>query len=473
MLPALLTGMQAESFLFIQLVKKGGNGMTKQTRQMHLNLFLSSMGHHEAAWRHPSSNLKGVHDFNHYQELARKAEAAKLDSLFLADRYATSPTAVQYGALGGFEPLTLLSALAVVTKRIGLIATVSTSFNEPYNVARRFASLDHLSQGRAGWNIITSGTDSEAQNFNLEHIAGHQERYERATEFVEVTAKLWDSWEEEALIRDKKAGIYADRNKVHELHHKGKFFSVRGPLNTARSPQGRPILVQAGSSEDGKDFASQWAEAIFTAQQTLEDAQTFYADVKARVLQHGRETEHVKILPGICPIIGKTEAEAKEKEAELHELTNPAYSLLQLSNRIGIDLTAHPLDAPLPELPDSSKIPGHQSRTKLIQELAGREKLTIRQLLLRLAGGRGHKTIAGTPKQITDELEAWFVSYAADGFNIMPQLMNGGLDDFLEQVVPELQRRGLFRTSYTGTTLRDHYGLPLPANSFAKARVYH
>lgn len=447
--------------------------MKKNSRQIHLNLFLASMGHHEAAWRHPDSNLNGVYDFAHYLELARKAEAAKLDSLFLADRYSTSPTAVQYGALGGLEPHTLLSALAVVTKQIGLIATVSTSFNEPYNVARRFASLDHVSKGRAGWNIITSGTDSEAQNFNLDRIAQHQERYELAKEFVEVTTKLWDSWEDDALIRDQKTGIYADKDKVHELNHKGKYFSVRGPLNTARSPQGRPILVQAGSSEDGRDFAAEWADAIFTAQQTLEDSQAFYADVKKRVLLYGRDPAYVKILPGICPIIGETETEAKEKEAELHELTNPTYSLLQLSNRIGFDLTAYPLDGPLPDLPDSNEIAGHQSRTHLIKELADREKLTIRQLLLRLAGGRGHKTIAGTPMQIADELEAWFVGHAADGFNIMPQLMNGGLDDFLEQVVPELQRRGLFRTAYTGTTLRDHYGLPVPVNSFAKAKLYH
>jgi N-acetyl-S-(2-succino)cysteine monooxygenase len=476
LLPALSLVCMRSLLLFFQplfINLKGVYGMGKNSRQIHLNLFLTSMGHHEASWRHPSSDVSRVYDFTHYQELARKAEAAKLDSLFLADRYATTPTAAQYGALGGLEPLTLLSALAVMTKRIGLIATVSTSFNEPFNVARRFASLDHLSHGRAGWNIITSGTDGEAQNFNSEHISRHHERYERAKEFVEIAAKLWDSWEEDALIRDQKTGIYADKRKVHELNHKGKFFSVRGPLNTARSPQGRPILVQAGSSEDGRDFASQWAEAIFTAQQTLEDAQAFYADVKARVLQYGRDPEHVKILPGICPVIGGTETEAKEKEAELHELTNPTYSLLQLSNRIGYDLTAYPLDAPLPELPESSQIAGHQSRTQLIKELAGREKLTIRQLLLRLAGGRGHKTIAGTPKQIADELEAWFVSYAADGFNIMPQLMNGGLDAFLEQVVPELQRRGLFRTAYTGTTLRDHYGLPVPANSFAEAPQYH
>ncbi|MFD0692898.1 LLM class flavin-dependent oxidoreductase [Paenibacillus sp. GCM10027628] len=428
-------------------------------KQMHLNIFLTGVGHHEAAWRHPSSDSSQVHQFAYYEKIARKAEAAKLDSIFIADRYSTTPDAVQYGALGGFEPLTLLSALAVVTSRIGLIATVSTSFDEPFHVARRFASLDHLSQGRAGWNIITSGTDSEAQNFSFEHIPAHFERYERAQEFVDVAVKLWESWDEDALVRDQQAGLYADRSKVHELHHRGKHFSVRGPLNIARSPQGRPVLVQAGSSEDGRAFAAQWAEAIFTAQQTLGDAQAFYADMKSRVRSYDRAPEQVIILPGICPIIGRTESEAKEKEAELQELTNPAYSLLQLSNRIGYDLSGYPLDEPLPALPEASQIAGHQSRTQLIQKLAGREKLTIRQLLLRLAGGRGHRTITGTARQIADELEAWFVGGAADGFNIMPQLMSEGLDDFVEQVVPELQRRGLFRTEYGGTTLRDHYGL--------------
>lgn len=441
-------------------------------RKMHLNLFLSSLGHHEAAWRHPAANVEEIIDFAHLQGLAQKAERAKLDSLFLADRYATSRKAVKYGAVSGLEPLTLLSALSVVTKRIGLIATVSTSFNEPFNVARRFASLDHLSQGRAGWNIITSGTDGEAQNFNLERIPDHHVRYERAQEFLDITLKLWDSWEADAIIHDKTSGIYADNSKVHEINHKGKHFAVRGPLNLSRSPQGRPLLVQAGSSEDGKDFAAKYAEAIFTAQQSLSDAQSFYADVKARAAQFGRTPEQVIILPGICPIIGASEAEAKEKEAQLHELTHPAYSLLQLSNRIGFDLSSYPLDGPLPELPATEKIAGHQSRTQLIRDLAEREHLTIRQLLLRLAGGRGHKTIAGTAQQVADELEQWFTQGAADGFNIMPQLTTGGLDDFLDQVVPELQRRGLFRTEYTGKTLRDHYGLDSPVNSFAETHQY-
>jgi FMN-dependent oxidoreductase (nitrilotriacetate monooxygenase family) len=442
--------------------------MSKNQRRLHLNLFLTGFGHHEGSWRHPDTDLSRVSDFRHFQRLALKAERAKLDSLFLADRVSTSKQAVKYGAVAGFEPLTLLSALAVVTEKIGLIGTLSTSFNEPYNVARRFASLDHISGGRAGWNIVTSGTDAEAQNFNYERIPEHRERYERAKEFVDVTNKLWDSWEDGALVKDKQSGIFADSTKVHNLDHKGRFFSVKGPLNIFRSPQGRPVLVQAGSSEDGKEFAAEFAEAIFTAQQTFEEAKAFYVDTKARLAKYGRSPEHVKILPGICPIIGETEAEAKEKEAQLHELTTPEYSLLQLSNRIGYDLSKYPLDGPLPELPEEETSRGHQSRTHLIVELARRENLTIRELLLRLAGGRGHRTFAGTPLQVADQLEEWFQSGAADGFNIMPQVMSGGLDDFLDKVVPELQRRGLFRTEYEGSTLREHYGLPRPVSQFAR-----
>ena len=446
--------------------------MSTTKRQMHLNLFLVPAGHHEGAWRHPNTDVHQLLQFEHFQRLAQKAEQAKFDSLFMADRYSASKKAVAYGALTGLEPLSLLTALSVVTKKIGLIATVSTSFNEPFNVARRFATIDHLSSGRAGWNIITSGTDEEARNFNFEQIPGHAERYDRAQEFVEVATRLWDSWEEDALLLDQTAGSYADSSKVHELNHKGEHFAVRGPLNVPRSPQGRPVLVQAGSSEDGRHFASTVADAIFTAQQTLADAQAFYADVKTRIRQSGRNPKHVIILPGICPIIGETEAEAKEKEAQLHELTNPKYSLLQLSNRIGFDLTSYPLDGPMPDVPESDLSRGHQSRAQLIIELAHKENLTLRQLLLRLAGGRGHRTIAGTAKQVADELEVWFTEGAADGFNIMPQLMNGGFDDFIEQVVPELQRRGLFRTEYTGNTLREHYGLPYPQNVFAAQPQY-
>ncbi|WP_019535532.1 NtaA/DmoA family FMN-dependent monooxygenase [Paenibacillus ginsengihumi] len=439
-------------------------------RQMHLNLFVQPFGHHEAAWRHPDTDVNGLLDFSFFRRLAHKAEAAKLDSLFFADRLSTSRDAVRYGASGGYEPLTLLTALAVVTKRIGLIGTVSTSFNEPFNLARRFASLDHLSGGRAGWNIITSGTDAEARNFNLEHIPEHAARYERAREFVDAAIKLWDSWEDGALVRDKGKGIYADSDKVHECNHRGPHFAIKGPLNVSRSPQGRPLLVQAGSSENGKEFAAEFAEAIFTAQQTFEEARSFYADLKRRAAARGRRPEHILILPGLCPIIGRTEEEARQKEEELAELLNPEYSLIMLSQRVGFDLTGCKLDEPLPPLP-VGEVRGHRSRTELIVELARRERLTVRQLLHRLAGGRGHRTVTGTPEHIADMMEHWFRSGAADGFNIMPQLTAGGLDDFLELVVPELKRRGLFRTEYSGTTLREHYGLPQPENVFAAGRA--
>ncbi|MGX1194518.1 LLM class flavin-dependent oxidoreductase [Metabacillus sp. SLBN-84] len=431
----------------------------EKKKQMHLNLFLSGMGHHEAAWRHPSAEIERIHDISYYKEIVQKAESAKLDSIFLADRYSVSKKGAAFGEFGGggLEPLTLLSALSAVTSKIGLIATVSTSFNEPYNVARRFSSLDHISKGRAGWNVITSGTDEEAQNFSLQQIPPHSERYLKAEEFVDVALKLWDSWEEDAFIGDKKNGRYADSSKVHEIHHKGTYFSVKGPLNSSRSPQGRPVIVQAGSSKTGISFAAKYAEAIFTAQSSIEDAQTFYKALKAKALEFGRTKEETIILPGICPVIGRTEEEAKEKQAQLHELADPEYSLIQLSKRVGADLTGYPLDGPLPELP--AVIQGHKSRTQLISNLAEKEQLTIRQLLQRLAGGRGHFTLAGTAVQIADELENWFVSEAADGFNIMPQIMSEGFDAFAHKVIPELQRRGLFRHEYEGSTLRGHLGL--------------
>ncbi|MGF7035066.1 FMN-dependent oxidoreductase (nitrilotriacetate monooxygenase family) [Paenibacillus mucilaginosus] len=441
--------------------------MSSPRSQLHLNLFLAPLGHHEAAWRHPGSEPRRLTEFALYQEIVRKAEAAKLDSIFLADRVAASPESLRHGAVGGLEPLTLLSALSVVTSRIGLIGTVSTSFNEPFNLARRLASLDHLSGGRAGWNIITSGTDGEARNFGLHEIPGHAVRYERAREFLEVAVKLWDSWEDDAVLADQAAGLFADTSKVHPVRHEGTYFRVDGPLNLQRSPQGRPLLVQAGSSEDGRSFAAEYAEAIFTAQQTLADAQAFYTDVKARAARFGRDPQTVKILPGICPVIGATEEEAREKEARLHELSNPQHSLLQLSNRLGIDLTGYPLDAPFPELPEPEAVRGHQSRARLIAELARSEGLTLRGLLERLAGGRGHRTFTGTPVQVADQLEAWFRGGAADGFNVMPQLTHEGLPDFLDKVVPELQRRGLFRTEYSGSTLREHYRLPRPASLYA------
>lgn len=356
-----------------------------------------------------------------------------------------------------------------MTERIGLIATVSTTFNEPFHTARKFASLDHISGGRAGWNIVTSATVDEARNFGHDAHLEHSLRYDRAREFVEVATKLWDSWEDDAVLLDRARGIYADAAKVQPIDHRGEHFAVQGPLNVRRSPQGHPLLVQAGSSEDGKEFAAQYAEAVFTAQQTLADGQAFYKDVKNRLSRYGRSEDELKILPGICPVIGATEAEARALEQELTALQVPEYGLAQLSGMLGTDLTGLPLDGPLPALPEERDINGNKSRFTLVAELARRDGLTLRELIARLGGGRGHRVFAGTPEQMADQLEEWFTQGAADGFNIMPPHLPGGLEDFVDHVVPILQERGLFRTEYSGRTLREHYGLSRPAGRLASA----
>ncbi|WP_329125050.1 LLM class flavin-dependent oxidoreductase [Streptomyces sp. NBC_01353] len=437
-------------------------------RRLHLNAFLMNAGHHDAAWRHPRTQPERVTDLRYFQQLAQTAERGLLDSVFLADGLALWGNA-RYNALGGFEPLTLLSALAAVTEHVGLIATVSTTFNEPFHTARKFASLDHISGGRAGWNIVTSGTVNEARNFGQDEHLEHRLRYERAREFVEVATKLWDSWEDDAILLDRERGVYADTDRVREINHRGESFGVQGPLNVPRSPQGYPLLVQAGSSEDGKEFAAQYAEAVFTAQQCLADGQAFYKDLKSRLARHGRAEDQLLVLPGIAPVIGSTEAEARELERELTELQIPEYGLAQLSGMLGTDLTGLPLDGPLPELPEERDINGNKSRFTLVAELGRRDGLTLRELIARLGAGRGHQVLAGTPEQIADQIQEWFTHGAADGFNIMPPHLPGGLEDFVDHVVPILQRRGLFRTEYTGRTLREHYGLTRPANRLAAA----
>ncbi|MEU7861901.1 LLM class flavin-dependent oxidoreductase [Nonomuraea sp. NPDC049141] len=434
---------------------------------MHLNAFLMGVGHHEAAWRHPLTEPSRITDIRHYQELARIAERGKLDSVFLADGLALWGN-VRHNALGGLEPLTLLAALAAVTDHIGLIATVSTTYNEPFHVARKFASLDHISGGRAGWNIVTSAGEAEARNFGIERPP-HGERYRRAEEFLEVANALWESWAEGAVVGDRRSGVYADVSRIKPIDHVGTHFKVQGPLNIQRSPQGRPLLVQAGSSEDGKEFAARFAEAVFTAQQTLEDAQEFYADLKGRLPAYGRSPYQLKILPGISPIIGSTEREALRLEKELEDLIVPAYGVQQLSNILGVDLTGYPLDGPLPDIPPNPD--GQQSRIKLIKDLAGRGDLSIREIINKLAGGRGHRVVAGTPEQIADQLQEWYENGAADGFNIMPPYLPGGLADFVDQVVPELQIRGLFRKDYEARTLRDHYGLGAASKNIVTSGV--
>jgi FMN-dependent oxidoreductase (nitrilotriacetate monooxygenase family) len=433
---------------------------------MSLGAFLMETGHHIAAWRHPDTHAAGGLDFAHYAQLARIAERAKLDAIFFADSVSVRdthlPSLSRTARADHFEPLTLLSALSVVTERIGLIATVSTSFNEPYNVARKFASLDHLSGGRSGWNLVTSSTETEAHNFSRDKHLDHAVRYERAKEFYDVVAGLWDSWEDDAFVRDKASGIYFDADKLHVLGHRGKHFSVRGPLNVARSPQGWPVVVQAGASEAGRELAAQTAEVIFVAHQTLDEAQQFYRDVKGRLARYGRAPEHLKIMPGIFPVIGKTQQEARDKFDALQELIDPAVGLALLSNMSGgIDLSQYPVDGPVPELPETN---GGKSRQRLLLDLARRDNLTIRDLYLRIAGARGHQQVIGTPQSIADQLQQWFEEEGADGFNIMSPWLPGGLSEFADTVVPELQRRGLFRTEYAGRTLREHLGLPRPVN---------
>lgn len=442
-------------------------------RQLRLGAFLPGSGHHVASWRHPEAQADGGLNFQHYKQIAQTAERGKFDMLFLADGVAvrdrgqTPEELSRSGKVVHFEPFTLLSALSAVTERIGLTATVSTTYNEPFHLARKFASLDYLSGGRAGWNLVTSATEAEALNFNRDKHMEHTLRYERAREFVEVVTKLWDSWEDDAFVRDKASGVYFEADKLHIPQHKGTHFSVRGPLNVARPIQGYPVLIQAGSSEDGKNLAAQTAEVIFTAQQTLEEAQAFYGDVKGRLAHYGRNPDHLKIMPGVFPVIGRTEEEAKEKFQQIQDLIHPQVGLALLGGMIGgFDLSQYPLDGPLPDLPETN---GGKSRQKLLTDLARRENLTIRQLYQAIAGARGHRQILGTPEQIADQLEEWFVNDAADGFNIMPPYLPGGLDEFVDLVIPELQRRGLFRTEYEGNTLREHLGLPRPTNQFFKA----
>ncbi|MCB5188676.1 LLM class flavin-dependent oxidoreductase [Methylobacillus caricis] len=432
-----------------------------QPRQLSLGAFLIRNGHHVAGWCYPD-NVLDDDPFAVYKEAAQLAEVANFDAVFFADALTAA------AGPAGLEPLTLLSALAAVTKRIGLIGTATTTYNEPYHIARKFASLDQISRGRSGWNLVTSDNASESANFGLPQHVSHAERYARAREFYDVVTGLWDSWEEGAFLNDKEKGIWFDRSKLHALDHHGKHFNVAGPLNVARSPQGRPVIVQAGGSEAGRELAAETAEVVFTAHPTLSSAQDFYRDLKSRLARYGRKPESLKIMPGIFSIVGRTQAEAKAKFNKLQELVDPESGLALLGRMIGnFDLSAYPVDGPLPELPLTDN--GQQSRQKLLIELAQGENLTIRQLYLRIAGGRGHLTVIGTPDTVADKIQEWFEQGAADGFNVMAPWLPGGLRDFTELVVPELQRRGIFRTQYQGSTLREHLGLEKPVNRYSKA----
>ena len=432
-------------------------------RQLKLGAFLPGPGQHVAAWRHPEA-ADGALDFAYYLRLAHTAERGRFDAFFLADflslssRYAAGATSIGMG----FEPVTLFAALAAVTEHIGFVATASTTYEDPYLLARRFASLDHLSRGRAAWNLVTTEAADAALNFSLERQPSHEARYLRAEEFHDVVTGLWDSWEDDALVRDRASGVYYRADKVRALNHRGPHYQVRGPLNLPRSPQGRPVVVQAGSSEAGCQLAARTAEVVFTAQQDLAGAQAFYRDLKGRMARFGRSPDQMKIMPGVQVYVGRSEAEAQDQYRELEELILPEVGLALLSGLTGgeLDLAGYDLDGPLPELPPTQS---NRSRQALVYQLARGRGLSIRGLYKWVAGARGHWTLIGTPGRIADELQAWFEQEAADGFNLMPPLLPRDLDAFVTLVIPELQRRGLFRTEYEGTTLRENLGLDRPA----------
>jgi len=437
-------------------------------RQLHLNLFMHSRGHHEASWRHPASSPLPMTDIRYYQDLAQRAEAALFDSIFLADQLALGGDVAQ-APRTWLEPITVLAALAVSTSRVGLIATASTTYTEPFNLARQFASIDHISNGRAAWNIVTSWLATAAENYGGAGQASHADRYTRGEEFMEVVKALWDSWATDAVVDNRASGIYARRERIRPINHRGDFYTVAGPLNMPRCPQGRPVLVQAGSSDTGRRFAARHAEAVFTAHMAKATAQEFYADLKRLAAEEGRDPEHVLILPGLSPMIAPTETEAQLMVREVNELTDPEVGRKRLSGRFGgHDFSHLPLDRPLtPEdFPAPETVEAARSRTEVILNLVRRDKPSLRQLLGYLAGARGHFVTAGTPEQIADLIEDWFTDGAADGFNIMPPLLPAQFEVFSAEVVPILQRRGLFRTEYEGTTLREHYGLPLPESVF-------
>lgn len=437
-------------------------------RQMKLGLSMRYLGYHAAAWRHPDVDPAGASRFSHFLRVAQSAEAAQFDMVFLADGIGLRGKDEPPGSLcrsaqnAELEPLTLLSALAPMTRHIGLVATASTTYNEPFHIARKYASLDQISGGRAGWNIVTSWSDAEARNFNRDQHLGYEERYDRAVEFVEVVKGLWDSWEPGALIRDKASGVFFDPDQLHVLDHRGKHFKVRGPLTVEPSSQGRPLLVQAGASAQGLAIAAASADVVYAMPHDLQTARAYYTQLKALTEKAGRRREELLILPGFTPFVGRTEQEARDKYDQLNALVEPLLGLSYLYGQMG-DLSDYPLDGPVPEPTDAQV----RSIAHNLLALARRNNLTIRQLYTQTAAGFGSRIVIGTASQIADEMEHWIDQGAADGFNICPPALPIGLDDFATLVIPELQRRRLFRTEYEGTTLRENLGLPMPRNRYA------
>jgi FMN-dependent oxidoreductase (nitrilotriacetate monooxygenase family) len=441
-------------------------GNEQMTRQLHLTAFMRPVSLHTGAWRYPGAYPDANFNFHHLKSFALKLEAAKFDAFFMADHLAVlnmpEEALKRSHTVTSFEPFTLLSALAAVTDKIGLAATASTTFDEPYHIARRFASLDHISQGRAAWNIVTTANPDAALNFGKEEHLVHDERYKRAREFFDVVTGLWDSFADDAFLRDQQSGIYFDPSRMHVLDHKGDDFNVRGPLNIARPVQGWPVIVQAGQSEPGRQLAAETAEVVFCAPRGLSDAKKLYADLKSRVAAVGRNPDHLKILPAAFIVIGETVADAKEKRAKLDSLVHYDSAIASLSIAIGHDVSGLDPDSYLPELPDTN---ASKSSQEQVLKLAREENLTVRQLAQRYGGYSG-LAFVGTPESVADEMQQWLDEAGCDGFTVVFPFVPQGLDDVVEKLVPELQRRNIFRGDYQGSTLRDHLGLPRPRNQF-------
>ncbi len=437
-----------------------------QKRQLRLGAFMRPTTIHTAGWRYPGAYPDANFNLAHLQRFAQTLERGRFDAFFMADHLAVLNMPIEAlkrsHTVTSFDPITLLPALAMSTTHLGLIATASTTFEQPYLIARRFASLDHISGGRAGWNVVTTSNPDAALNFGLDEHMEHGERYQRAREFFDVVTGLWDSWADDAFVRDTESGIFFDPARLHVLNHKGPYLSVRGPLNIARPVQGWPVIVQAGASESGRQLAAETAEVVFAAHNNLEDGRAFYADVKGRMDALGRDRDHLKILPGAFVVVGDSVGEAREKRARLDSLVHAESAIASLSIALGHDASRFDPDGPLPETPESNA--SKSSRERVIA-LARRENLTVRQLAQRLGGYAG-LAFVGTPETIADGMEEWLVREGCDGFNVMFPYLPEGLDDFVDKVVPELQRRGLFRREYEGRTLRENLGLPRPANRF-------
>jgi len=440
-----------------------------EDRRLRLGAFMRPVSIHTAAWRYPGGLPDANFNLRHIKAFAQKLEHGCFDAFFMADHLAVLNMPLKAlkrsATVTSFDPLTLLPALAMATERLGLIATASTTFEPPYVIARRFASLDHISEGRAGWNLVTTSNPDAARNFGFEEQMAHDERYRRAREYFDVVTGLWDSWADDAFVRDVEGGVYFDPEKLHVLDHKGEFFSVRGPLNIARPVQGWPVIVQAGASEAGRQLAAETAEMVFTSQPTLAEGRRFYADVKGRMRKLGRPPEQMKILPGALVVVGETVAEARRKRALLDSLVHYDSGIASLSIALGHDASGFDPDGPLPEIPETN---ASKSGRERVLALAEREGLTVRELAGRFGGYAG-LSIVGAAKTIADEMEEWLMTEGSDGFNVMFPYLPAGLDDFVDQVVPELQRRGLFRRAYEGRTLRENLGLPRPKNRFFPA----